>query len=93
MTYNYELDLSEAFGQLLKAETDYNVIIYIGKEPNFKEFHAHSNHLILFLRYLYTSKIDIANNIETELLNLMIVSDELMLKKLNKLIKDHIENQ
>ncbi|RGB29047.1 hypothetical protein C1646_818741 [Rhizophagus diaphanus] len=129
MTYNFEFDLSEAFGQLLKIETDYNVIIHIGKEPNFKEFHAHScilrcrseyfnktlsteniekkdgKYIIkilnispqafdVILKYFYTDKIDITNKTGTELLNFMIASDELMLKKLTKLIEDSIiENQ
>ncbi|EXX57928.1 hypothetical protein RhiirA5_505360 [Rhizophagus irregularis] len=124
MAYNYESELSEAFGQLLKIETDYNVIIYIGKEPNFKEFHAHSNVLRcrseyfdkilsddsiekkdgkyiikkqnispqafnVVLKYLYTGKIDIANKTKTEISNIMTVSDELLLKKLTKLIEDY----
>ncbi|CAB4444577.1 unnamed protein product [Rhizophagus irregularis] len=62
MTYNFESELSEAFGQLLKIETDYNVIIYIGKEPNFKEFHAHS--YILRCRSEYFNKILSSKNIE-----------------------------
>ncbi|CAB4444580.1 unnamed protein product [Rhizophagus irregularis] len=62
MTYNFESDLSEAFGQLLKIETDYNVIIHIGKEPNFKEFHAHS--CILRCRSEYFNKTFSTENIE-----------------------------
>ncbi|CAB4373432.1 unnamed protein product [Rhizophagus irregularis] len=62
MAYNYESELSEAFGQLLKIETDYNVIIYIGKEPNFKEFHAHSN--VLRCRSEYFDKILSDDSIE-----------------------------
>ncbi|RGB22856.1 hypothetical protein C1646_677537 [Rhizophagus diaphanus] len=56
MSYNFESGLSEALEQLFKIETDYNVIIHIGKEPtNFKEFHAHSN--ILRCRSEYFNKI------------------------------------
>ncbi|PKK57234.1 POZ domain-containing protein, partial [Rhizophagus irregularis] len=62
MTYNFESDLSEAFGQLLKIETDYNVIIHTGKEPNFKEFHAHS--CILRCRSEYFNKTFSTENIE-----------------------------
>jgi hypothetical protein len=62
MTFNFESELPEAFGQLLKIETDYNVIIYIGKEPNFREFHAHS--YILRCRSEYFNKILSAENIE-----------------------------
>lgn len=61
MLYNFESNLSEAFGQLLKIETDYNVIIQIGEEPNFKEFHTHSN--ILRCRSEYFNKI-FTENIE-----------------------------
>ncbi|PKK58880.1 hypothetical protein RhiirC2_795627 [Rhizophagus irregularis] len=62
MPYNYESELSKALGQLLKIETDYNVIIHIGELPNFKEFHAHSN--ILRCRSEYFDKILSAENIE-----------------------------
>ncbi|EXX75928.1 uncharacterized protein OCT59_004922 [Rhizophagus irregularis] len=62
MPYNYESELSKALGQLLKIETDYNVIIHIGEGPNFKEFHAHSN--ILRCRSEYFDKILSAENIE-----------------------------
>jgi hypothetical protein len=62
MPYDYESGLSEALGQLLKIETDYNVIIHIGKEPNYKEFHAHSN--ILRCRSEYFDKILSTENIE-----------------------------
>src|SRR5688572_18483127 len=62
MTYNFESDLSEAFGQLLKIETDYNVIIHIGKEPNFKEFHL--NFFILRCRYDYFNKTLSTENIK-----------------------------
>ncbi|RGB35296.1 hypothetical protein C1646_122537 [Rhizophagus diaphanus] len=128
MLYNFESNLSEAFWQLLIIETEYNVIIQIGEEPNFKEFHAHSNILRcrseyfnkifteniekkdgmyiikksnissqafdMILKYLYTDQIDITNKTGTELLNFIIASDELMLKKLTKLTEDFIiQNQ
>jgi predicted ATPase len=62
MSYNFESDVPKALGQLLKTETDYNVIIYIGEEPNFKEFHAHS--IILRCRSEYFNKIFSDENIE-----------------------------
>ncbi|RIA97531.1 hypothetical protein C1645_801737 [Glomus cerebriforme] len=62
MSYNFESEVSEALGQLLETETDYNVIVHIGEEPNFKEFHAHSN--ILRCRSEYFNKIFSAENIE-----------------------------
>ena len=57
MSYNFESEVPEALGQLLKTEMDYNdVIIQIGEEPiNFKEFHAHS--IILCCRSEYFNKI------------------------------------
>ena len=62
MSYNFESNLSEAFGQLLKVETDYNVIIHVGEESNFKEFHAH--YIILNCRSEYFNKIFSSENIE-----------------------------
>ncbi|CAB4373468.1 unnamed protein product [Rhizophagus irregularis] len=125
MSRNFESEISKAFEQLLKNETDYNVIIYIGEEPNIKEFHAH--HIILrcrseyfnkilsdenikkkdgnyiiensnidpqsfksILKYLYTGHINITNKNETELLNILIASDELKLKRLTKLTEEFI---
>ena len=63
MAYNFETNLSEALGQLLKIEMDYNVIIHIGEKPNFKEFHAHS--IILRCRSEYFDKIFSAENIDS----------------------------
>src|SRR4051812_45606961 len=62
MSYNFNFEIHEALEQLLKTETDYNVIIYIGEEPNFKEFHAHS--IILRCRSEYFNKIFSDENIE-----------------------------
>ncbi|GBC06586.1 hypothetical protein RclHR1_06940003 [Rhizophagus clarus] len=62
MAYNYESELSEALDQLLKIETDYNVIIYVGEEPNLKEFHAHS--YILRCRSEHFNKLLSDENIE-----------------------------
>ncbi|RGB35317.1 hypothetical protein C1646_759488 [Rhizophagus diaphanus] len=125
MSYNFESEVPEALGQLLKTEEDYNVIIHIGEEPNFKEFHAHSNILRcrseyfskiissenierkdgkyiikkpnispqafeIILKYLYTGQFNIANKAGTELLDFMIISDEMMLKKLTNLTEDFI---
>ena len=62
MSYKLESGVSKALGKLLKTEANYDVIIYIGEEPNFKEFHAHSN--ILRCRSEYFNKIFSAENIE-----------------------------
>ncbi|CAB4393429.1 unnamed protein product [Rhizophagus irregularis] len=125
MSYNFESGLSEALEQLLKIGSYYDVIIHVGKEPNFKEFRAHSNILCcrseyfnkilsteniekkdgkyiikkpnispqifdIILKYIYTDQINIANKTGTELLDLMIISDELMLKKLTKFTEKFI---
>ncbi|RIA78771.1 hypothetical protein C1645_746361, partial [Glomus cerebriforme] len=42
------------------------------------------------LKYIYIGNINITNNTETELLNIMIASDELKLKQLTKLAEDFI---
>ena len=44
-TFNQERVVIKALGKMLKDETDYNVIIYVGEEPDFKEFRAHSSFL------------------------------------------------
>ncbi|GBC02966.1 hypothetical protein RclHR1_04900009 [Rhizophagus clarus] len=125
MSYNFESDAIKAFEQLLKTEIEYNVIIYIGVKPNFKEFHAHSNILrcrseyfnkilsakniekkdekyvvkcpnisfqafTVILKYLYTGHIDIEGKVGTELLDIMVASDELKLEQLTKLAEDFI---
>ncbi|RIA86314.1 hypothetical protein C1645_829462 [Glomus cerebriforme] len=41
MSCNLESEVSKALGKLLKPETDYNVIIHIGEDPDIKKFHAH----------------------------------------------------
>ena len=45
MSYKFESDVIKALEELYKTEANYDVIIHIGEEPNFKEFHAHSNFL------------------------------------------------
>jgi hypothetical protein len=65
MSYNIESEIIKvikALEGILKNETDYNVIIYVGKEPYFKEFHAHSN--ILRSRSDYFNEILSAGDIE-----------------------------
>jgi hypothetical protein len=61
MTYHFETEVTKALEHLLNTEMDYNVIIQIGEEPNFKEFHAHSN--ILRCRSEYFNNL-LYNNIE-----------------------------
>ncbi|GBC09564.1 hypothetical protein RclHR1_08990008 [Rhizophagus clarus] len=61
MSYKFESDVIKALGDILKAETDYNVIIQVGKESDFKEFHAHS--IILRFRSEHFNEILSAENI------------------------------
>ncbi|CAB4376560.1 unnamed protein product [Rhizophagus irregularis] len=125
MTYHFETEITKALEQLLKTETDYNVIIYAGKKHDSKEYHAHSNILRcrskyfdniisdkniekkdekyviykpnispqvfdVILKYLYVGYVDITDKIGTELLNIIIASDELNLENLTRLTKDYI---
>ncbi|RIA96080.1 hypothetical protein C1645_872336 [Glomus cerebriforme] len=65
MTYiKLESEVSEDFGKLLKKETDYNVTIRIGEEPDFKEFHAHS--IVLRCRSEYFDNIFSAGFVKKE---------------------------
>jgi hypothetical protein len=59
MSYNHESEVVKNLERLLKTETNYDVIIYVG---DFKEFHAHSN--ILSCRSEYFNKILSADDIE-----------------------------
>jgi hypothetical protein len=59
MSYNFEYEVTESLEQLLETGMDYNVIVHIGKESNFKEFRVHSN--ILRCRSEYFSMIFSAN--------------------------------
>ncbi|RGB21266.1 hypothetical protein C1646_778531 [Rhizophagus diaphanus] len=62
---------------------------YIIKKPNISP-----QVFEIILKYIYTDQINIANKTGTELLNLMIISNELMLKKLTKFTEEYIiENQ
>ncbi|CAB4377866.1 unnamed protein product [Rhizophagus irregularis] len=62
MSNKFESDVIKALEKILKTETEYNVIIQVGKEPDFKEFHAHS--IILRFRSEYFNEILSAENIE-----------------------------
>src|SRR4051812_47357331 len=83
MSCNFESEVSKAFGRLLENETDYNVIINIGEEPDIKEFHAH--HIILRCRSEYFNKILSDENIKKKdgnyIIKNKIISDENIKKK------------
>ncbi|EXX63747.1 BTB/POZ domain-containing protein [Rhizophagus irregularis DAOM 181602=DAOM 197198] len=114
--------------QHLKTQMDYNVIVQVGKEHDFEEFHMNSVFLIstseyfnkifssgnmvkkngkytikieninpytfnsMFM-YIYTGQVNLNNKTGTELLDIVIASDELKLKPLTKTTEDFmIEN-
>ena len=54
MNYESTENLSKDFSKLLKNNNDYDVKINVGKEPNIKEFRAHS--VILSSRSIYFEK-------------------------------------
>ena len=62
MSYKFESDVIKALEELYKTEANYDVIIHIGKEPNFKEFHAHS--IFLSCRSIYFNDILSAKDVE-----------------------------
>jgi hypothetical protein len=62
MSYKFESDVIKALEEILKTETDYNVIIQVGEGPNFKEFHVHS--IILRFRSEYFNEMLSAENVE-----------------------------
>ena len=37
MSYKFESEVTKALGELLEAGTNYDVIIYVGEKPDFKE--------------------------------------------------------
>ena len=41
MSYKFESEVTKALGNLLETEVNYDVIIFVGENPDFKEFHAH----------------------------------------------------
>src|ERR1051325_7893764 len=62
MSYKFESEVTDALGELLKTEANYDVIIYIGKKPDFQEFHAHF--VLLCCRSLHFSETLSAKDIE-----------------------------
>ena len=62
MSYKFESEVTNALGELLKSEANYDVIVHIGKQPDFREFHAHS--ILLCCRSHYFNKMLSAKDIE-----------------------------
>ena len=55
MTSKFLVELSNDYEKLFEVETEYDVIIYAGEEPNIKEIHAHSNILCIRSQYFRTA--------------------------------------
>jgi len=51
MSSKFLLELSNDYKKLFETELGYDVIIYVGEEPNVKEIHAHSNVLSIRSQY------------------------------------------
>ena len=62
MSYKFESEVTDALGELLKTEANYDVIIYIGEKPDFQEFHAHS--VLLCCRSHHFNEILSAKDVE-----------------------------
>ena len=52
MSSKFWAELSNDYEKLFEKEIGYDVIIYIGEEPNVKEIHAHSCVLSIRSKYL-----------------------------------------
>ncbi|CAB4377013.1 unnamed protein product [Rhizophagus irregularis] len=55
MSSKFLTELSNDYENLFETEIGYDVIIYSGEEPNFKEIHAHSSILCIRSRYFRTA--------------------------------------
>ena len=55
MASKFLTELSNDYEKLFETEIGYDVIIYVGEEPNIKEIHAHSNILSIRSQYFRTA--------------------------------------
>ena len=55
MSSKFLAELSSDYEKLFEEEIGYDVIIYVGEEPNVKEIHAHSNILSIRSKYFRTA--------------------------------------
>ncbi|RGB35314.1 hypothetical protein C1646_814829 [Rhizophagus diaphanus] len=55
MSSKFLAELSNDYEKLFKSEIGYDVVIYVGEEPNVKEIHAHSNILCIRSQYFCTA--------------------------------------
>ncbi|PKK71413.1 hypothetical protein RhiirC2_744642 [Rhizophagus irregularis] len=56
MSYKFDSEVLKALEKLLKTETNYDVIIQVGKDSDTKEFYAHSGFLCCrsnYFNFLY----------------------------------------
>ena len=51
MSYNFKSEVTNALGELLKTEANYDVIIYIGKQPDLCCRSHHFNKILSTKRY------------------------------------------
>ena len=68
MTSKFLAELSNDYEKLFKTEIGYDVIIYVGEEPNIKEIHAHSN--ILSIRSQFFALCFLMNGLKKKMENL-----------------------
>jgi hypothetical protein len=55
MSSKFWAELSSDYEKLFEEELGYDVIFYVGEEPNVKEIHAHSNILNVRSKYFRTA--------------------------------------
>ncbi|GBB91866.1 hypothetical protein RclHR1_01930008 [Rhizophagus clarus] len=55
MSSKFWADLSNDYEKILENGFGYDVIVYVGEEPNIKEFHLHSNILCYRSQYFYAA--------------------------------------
>src|ERR1044071_10383903 len=55
MSSKFLSELSSDYEKLFETGLGYDVIIYVGEEPNIKEIHAHSNILSIRSQYFHSA--------------------------------------
>jgi hypothetical protein len=55
MSSKFWADLSNDYERIFESEFGYDAIIYVGEEPNVKEFHVHSSILCFRSQYFYAA--------------------------------------
>ena len=68
MSYKFESEVTKSLGELFETGANYDVIIYIGEKPDFKEFHAHS--IFLSCRSIHFNEILAAKDAEKRMENM-----------------------